>query len=42
MKQKRLYVIPTIKVVELVSGSALLDTSVILKGYKYDSDGWED
>lgn len=43
MKQKRLYVSPTIEVVEMVSGSTLLDTSAnaTLQGYTYDGNGWQ-
>lgn len=47
MKQKRIYVSPTIEVVKMVSGSALLDTSAttIREAYEFQdntgSNGWQ-
>ncbi len=42
MKRKRIYVSPTVKVVEMVSGSTLLDTSATLQGYEHQDGGWSD
>jgi len=45
MKRNRIYVSPTVKVVEMVSGSKLLDTSATLQGYEHqdnsDGNGWQ-
>jgi hypothetical protein len=41
MKRKRIYVSPTIEVVEMVSGSKLLDTSTTRQGYTYEENGWQ-
>ena len=43
MKRKRIYVSPTIEVVEMVSGSKLLDTSTSTtrQGYTYEENGWQ-
>lgn len=43
MKRKRIYVSPTVKVVEMVSGSKLLDTSTSTtrQGYTYEENGWQ-
>ena len=45
LKSKRTYNKPTVKVVELNSDVALLQSSATLQGYEYQSntneDGWE-
>lgn len=45
LKTKRTYRKPTVKVVELNSNVALLQSSATLQGYEYQSntneDGWE-
>lgn len=46
MRNKREYVKPTVKVVELNNNVALLQSSATLKGYEYqkntNDEGWED
>jgi len=42
MRNKREYVKPTVKVVELNSNVALLQSSATLQGYQYEDDGWTD
>lgn len=44
MKRKRIYVSPTVKVVETRTNVALLanSTSATLEGYEYQDGGWSD
>jgi hypothetical protein len=42
LKTKRTYRKPTVKVVELNSNVALLQSSATLEGYQYQENGWED
>ena len=42
MRNKREYVKPTVKVVELNSNVALLQSSATLQGYQYEDNGWTD
>ena len=42
MRNKREYVKPTVKVVELNNRVALLQNSATLEGYQYENDGWTD
>lgn len=42
MRNKTEYVKPTVKVVELNSNVALLQSSATLQGYQYEDDGWTD
>ena len=43
LKTKRTYNKPTVKVVELNSNVALLQSSATLKGYQYEeNNGWTD
>lgn len=42
MKQRRTYQKPTVKVVELNSRVALLESSATLQGYQYEDNVWTD
>ena len=42
LKTKRTYRKPTVKVVELNSNVALLQSSATLQGYQYEDNGWTD
>lgn len=40
MKRKRIYVSPTVKVVETRTNGVLLEGSATLQQYQYEENGW--
>lgn len=41
--RKKMYINPTVEVVEMKTSKALLDTSADMQGYTYDEEnGWKD